>query len=199
MRLMKAQRCSDFAPRLGSLNVLIVGAERSDEFADAGRFAARGHQVTVVNFRESVAARRFQDAGGTFVQSRIERLPLTLGPFDLVCENYPYTVARVEGVCESDPCPIWLSIRAIRTYAVARLRRLASGGRWILFTESPGFTGALRWVIGHDPGIRRNFRIRTIPLKKEDAPPSCYARFHTRFQIIFERRPAEPASDQSIA
>jgi hypothetical protein len=178
-------------PRSKTLKVLMVGTERPDEFADAIRLARRGHSVIVVNPRESIAARRFANAGGSFIQSTIERLPLTFDPFDLICENYPFTVARVKGVCEDNPCPMWLSARAMRAYAMARLRHLAPRGRWIVFTESPGFVRALRSMVHHDPGIQRNFNIRIVPLKPDEAPRSSYPRLSTRFKVIFQRRPDE--------
>jgi hypothetical protein len=187
---MSAQRCSDFAAGCKPFNVVIVGAERPEEFADALRLARLGRNVIVINSRESVAARRFANAGGIFIRSAIERLPLIFGPFDLICENYPFTVARVKGVCEDDPCPMWLSARAMRAYAMARLRHVAPLGRWIVFTESPGFARALRSIV-HRPGIRSNFTIRIVPLKAEEAPRSSYPHLATRFKVIVQRRPAE--------
>jgi hypothetical protein len=176
--------------------VLMVGSERSDEFADATQVLARGHNVTVVNPRESPAAFRFAGRGGTFIRCPIERLPLTLGPFDVICENYPFTVARVEGVCEDGLCPVWLSARLMHAYAMARLRHLAPGGRWILFTESPGFARALRSIVRRDLGIRRNFNIRIVPLTNGESPRSLYPRLTTRFKVILQqilRSRAEPA------
>lgn len=187
------QCCSHFLPRHPIQNVLILGAERPDEFADAVRLARCGHSVIVVNPRESIAARRFANAGGSFIQSAIERLPSTLGLFDLICENYPYTVARVEGVCEDDPCSMWLSARAMRAYAMARLRHLAPHGRWIVFTESPGFAGALRSLLHRHKGIGHNFSVRIVPLTRDEAPRSSYPDLSTRFQLIFQRRPAQAA------
>src|ERR1700756_4696377 len=105
MRLTSKQLFSDFLPQSLGQKVLLVGAERPDEFADAMRLVRRGHEVVVVNPRASLAARGFAKDGGTFVRTTIECLPLALGSFDLICENYPYPVARVKGVCEEDPCP----------------------------------------------------------------------------------------------
>jgi hypothetical protein len=169
----------------------MVGAERFDEFADAVRLVERGHSVIVVNPWASVAALRFADTGGTFIPYAIERLPLVFGPFDLICERYPFTVARVKGVCEDDPCPVWLSIRTIRTYAMARLRHVAPCGRWILFTESPGLAGTLRSLFHHDKAIRRNFNVRVVPLTRDEAPRSSYPHLSTRFQVIIKRHSAE--------
>jgi hypothetical protein len=196
---MSVQRCSDFARRAADLNVMVVGAERSEEFAEAGRFERLSGNVVVVNPRKSVAARRFARAGGYFMQRAIERLPLTLGPFDLICENYPYTVAQVEGVCEDDPCPVWLSARAIRAYAMARLRHLARGGRWILFTESPGFARALRSLFHRDKGIRSDFNVQVVPLTRGEAPRSSYPRLSTRFKVIIQRHCGEVCQEHRYA
>ena len=185
------QCCADCVSRDLPQRVLYVGAERSDEFADGLRLERCGHAVIVVNPRKTGAARRFANAGGTFIQGAIERLPLTPGPFDLVCESYPFAVAPVPGLCEEDPCPIWLSGRPMRAYATARLRQLAPRGRRIVFTESPGFAGALRSIVHLGPGMRRNFTIRIVPTKTDEAPRSLYPRLSTRFKVILQRRPAE--------
>jgi hypothetical protein len=198
MRLTSKQLFSDFLPQSLGQNVLLVGAERSDEFADAMRLVRQGHKVVVVNPHASLAARRFAKDGGTFVPTTIERLPLALGSFDLICENYPYTVARVKGVCEEDPCPLWLSARAIRAYAMARLRYLAPGGRWIVFTESPGFAGALRSIVRRDQAIRRKFSFRIVRLINAEAPQSSYPRLSTRFKVILQRHPAESHRTSSV-
>jgi hypothetical protein len=184
---MNAQCCSDFAARAAALNVLVVGAERSDEFADAMRLVHHGHKVVAVNPYASRAARSFAKDGGTFVRATVECLPLALGSFDLICENYPYTVARMKGVCEDNSCPVWLSARAIRAYAMARLRHLAPGGRWILFTESPGFADALRSIVDSDHSIRRTFSVRMVRLISDEAPQSSYPRLTTRFKVILRR------------
>jgi len=168
----------------------MVGAERSDEFMDALRLAGRGHRVVVVNPRQTIAARRFASAGGAFIRSAIERLPLALGPFDLICENYPFTVGLVKGVCEEDPCPVWLSTRRMRAYAMARLRHLGPRGRWIVWTESPGFAAALRSLVQRDDAIRRRFSVRIVPLATAEGPRSSYPHLSTRFQVMFQRRPA---------
>src|SRR5215471_18498982 len=72
----KRARCSHFVGKQGGANrVLFVGAERPDEFADAARLARQGHDVLVVNPRETDAAKSFRQAGGQFVRTRIEALP----------------------------------------------------------------------------------------------------------------------------
>jgi hypothetical protein len=195
---MSTRLCSDFAARGSTLQVLIIGAERRDEFANAMRLAGRGHRVIVVNPRESIAARQFVSKGGDFIQSAVERLPSTLCCFDLICENYPYTMARVKEVCEEDSCPMWISAVAIRAYAMARLRRLAPTGRWILFTESPGFARALCTMVHRDDGMRRSVSVRLIPLGADAAPPSSYPHLSTRFQLIFHRNPAKPRLKKGV-
>jgi hypothetical protein len=195
---MSALCCSNFAQRYRALRVLMIGSERSEELADAVRLAERGHNVIVVNPRQSGAARRFADTGGRFIRITIERLPLTLGPFDLICESYPFTVERVKGVCEDDSCPVWLSAGAMGAFAMARLRHLAPRGRWIMFTESPGFAGALRSLVHRDKGIKRNFTIRIVPLTGDEAPRSSYPHLSTRYQVIFQRRPGESRRANSL-
>jgi len=194
----RRQCCSDFSPLRPVRNVLLVGAERPDEFADAVRLVRQGHKVVVVNPHASLAARNFAKDGGTFVRTTIECLPFALGLFDQICENYPYTVARVKGVCEEDPCPLWLSARAIRAYAMARLRYLAPGGRWIVFTESPGLAGALRSIVRRDQAIRRKFGFRIVRLISTEAPQSSYPLLPTRFKVILQRHPAESHRTSSV-
>ena len=187
----RSQRCSDFLPQWPAQNVLFVGAERGDEFAYAMRLTNRGHRVLVVNPHESVAARDFADAGGTFIRTTIERIPLTYEPFDLICENYPFTLTRIERVCEADPCPRWFSARTMQTYAMARLKRLAQCGRWIVFTESPGFARALRSMIHRNDTLRKTFSVRFVPLSSDEAPRSAYPHLMTRFRVSIQRRPED--------
>src|SRR6516162_9466029 len=117
--------CSDLVVQGAAQRVLFVGAERWDEFAEAIDLVWRGHSVIVVNPRKSHSARAFQVAGGSFVQSTIEKLEPSLGPFDLICEHYPFTITRVCGICERTPCTIWHNVHALRAYAMPRLKRLA--------------------------------------------------------------------------
>ena len=71
MRLTSRQLCSRFAPRNGrQSNVLIVGAERWDEFTDAGLLGDGSHRVIVANPRETVAARRFVTEGVLLSRAR---------------------------------------------------------------------------------------------------------------------------------
>src|SRR5258707_982439 len=84
---------SETRPEPGrSRAVLAVGTERPDEFAGMMSLARDGYRVIVVNPRETAAARRFAESGGAFVRGTIEELPAILGPFELILENYPYTV-----------------------------------------------------------------------------------------------------------
>ena len=85
---VRSQRCSDFVSPCATQAVLFIGAEREDEFADALRLMRQGHEVMVINPRETAAARAFHLVGGTFVCARIEQLPCCY--FDVICENYPY-------------------------------------------------------------------------------------------------------------
>jgi hypothetical protein len=185
----RRQCCSDFLPLRRIRKVLLVGAERPEEVADAVRLLRQGHKVVLVNPHVSVAARNFAKNGGTLVRATIECLPFAFGLFDLICENYPYTVARVEGVCEENPCPVWLSPRVIRAYAMERLKRLAPRGRWIAFTESLDFARALRSFIHRNPDIQRNYSVRIASLAGDEAPRSDYPYLATRFRLIFQRHP----------
>jgi hypothetical protein len=187
----RRQCCSDFLPLRRIRKVLLVGAERPDEVADAVRLLRQGHKVVLVNPRVSLAARSFAKNGGRVVRATIECLPAALGLFDLICENYPYTIARIKGVCEENPCPVWLSPRVIRAYAMERLNRLAPRGRWIAFTESPDFARALRSFVHRNPEIQRNYSVRIGSLAGDEAPRSAYPYLATRFRLIFQRRPPQ--------
>jgi hypothetical protein len=171
---MSVQRCSDFSPSCPTRSVLFVGAERADEFADATRLLCQGHDVMVINPRESAAARTFRRAGGTFVRARIEQLPPACCYFDVICENYPYPSGR--------------HYVPPRAFAVARLARLAPGGRWVLFTEAPRFATLLKAVGDYDKAVQRRFRVGLSSLSPSEAPPSAYPSASTRFRLIFERR-----------
>src|SRR5262245_31912155 len=151
------------------------------------RLARHGHKVVVANPYASSAASRFAGAGGVFMQPSIEWLAPS-AHFDLICENYPFTLTQIESVCEQDPCPVWLSPTSMRAYVMARLKRLALCGRWIVFTESPGFANALRSMAHQDRSIRRTFGVRIFPLTSEEAPRSSYPHLTTRFQVIIQRR-----------
>jgi hypothetical protein len=170
----QAQRCSDFVASRATQAVLFVGAERADEFADALRLACEGHDVIVINPRETAAARAFRNAGGTFLRARIEQLPPACCRFDNICENYPYPSGR--------------NYVPPRAFAVSRLSRLALGGRWVLFTEAARYATLLKAVGDYDLVIRRGHVVKLSSLSPAEAPPSAYPAAGTRFRLIFERR-----------
>jgi transposase len=154
--------------------VLFVGAERADEFADAMRLASAGHDVIVINPRETAAARAFRRSGGTFVRARVEQLPTACCRFDVICENYPYPSGR--------------HYVPPRDFARARLARLVPGGRWVLFTEAARYATLLKAVGDHDAAVQRSFRVGLTGLSSKEAPPSAYPSAGTRFRLVFERR-----------
>ena len=170
----RRQRCSEFVYSCPPQNVLLVGAERRDEFADAMRLVCQGHNITVVNPRKTAAARDFQSRGGTFIRARVEQLPPACRCYDVICENYPYP----SGEHYVPP----------RAFAFARLSRLTPGGRWILFTEGVRFATLLKAVADYDEAVQGKFRLRFSRVPPEDAPPSSYPPVDTRFRLIFERR-----------
>jgi hypothetical protein len=110
----RGQRCFGSVPPRPPRNVLFVGAERQDEFADALRLSCQGHNVIVVNPKVTPAAKRFIANGGKFVRTRIEELPPACGCFNIICENYPY--------------PSGQHYVPPRAFGLARLSRLAPGG-----------------------------------------------------------------------
>ena len=171
---VRAQRCSSFVSRPATQAVLFVGAERADEFADAMRLAGQGHDVIVINPRETYAAKAFRRAGGTFVRARIEQLPPACCRFDLICENYPYPSGR--------------HYVPPRAFAVTRLSRLAPGGRWVLFTEAARYATLLKAVGDYDEVVQRRFRVGLSSLSSREAPRSAYPSAGTRFRLVFERR-----------
>jgi hypothetical protein len=168
------QRCSDFVSRYATQAVLFVGAERTDEFADAMRLVCEGHDVIVINPRETAAARAFRRAGGTFVRARVEQLPTACCRFDVICENYPYPSGR--------------HYVPPRDFTLARLARLAPGGRWVLFTEAARYATLLKAVGDYDEAVQRRFKVGLSSLAPERAPLSAYPSLGTRFRLIFERR-----------
>jgi hypothetical protein len=153
--------------------VLFLGAERPDEFSDALRLHQEGHDVAVVNPRVSRAARLFRAAGGCFLPARVEQLPPSLVRFDLICENYPYPSGRY--------------FVPARAFARERLARLAHGGRWILFTESPRYARELKAAVEDGPQAG-SFSVRVSPVAEELAPASSYPLVSTRFRLTFQRR-----------
>jgi hypothetical protein len=171
---MTPSRCSDFVMPWSPNSVLLVGAERADEFADALGIMSRGHNVTVVNPRSTASAEAFQRKSGRFVPLRVEQLPYTRGRFHTICENYPYPLRQYSGPA--------------KRFAMARLRRLAPGGRWIVFTESRRFATALKALADFDEDVARDFTLRSSIVSPRQAPPSVYPPVNTRFRLIFQRR-----------
>jgi transposase len=168
------QRCSDFVSPCATQSVLFVGAERADEFTDAMRLAREGHDVIVINPRQTATARAFRGAGGTFLRARIEQLPRACCRFDIICENYPYPSGRY--------------YVPPRDFALARLALLAPGGHWVLFTESARYATLLKAVADYDDAVQRIFLASLASLPPSNAPPSSYPASDTRFRLIFKRR-----------
>ena len=154
--------------------MLFVGAERPDEFANAMRLHREGHDVIVVNPRETAAGRAFRRAGGTFLRARVEQLPRAYCRFDVICENYPYPSGR--------------HYVPPRDFALMRLALVAPGGRWVLFTESARYATLLKAVADYDGAIRRMFRASLASLSPSSAPPSSYPSSTTRFRLTFKKR-----------
>ncbi len=166
--------CADSVFPRQFLRVLLVGSETPQEFREALKLASRGHQVFVVNPRETDAARNFRVAGGHLLLARIEDLPRQCGTFDLILENYPYPSGRHYVL----PSP----------FARARLSRLAPGGRWIVYTESSRYASLLQAAVAYHPRLTQRFRVRRARLPLEAAPASSYPQLDTRFLLVFERR-----------
>jgi hypothetical protein len=171
---LRRQYCADSVSPCATQSVLFVGAERVDEFADAMRLAREGHDVIVVNPRETAAARAFRRAGGSFIRAKIEQLPTACCRFDVICENYPYPSGR--------------HYVPPRDFALTRLARLAPGGRWVLFTEAARYATLLKAVGDYDVDVQGRFSARLSSLAPELAPLSAYPSAGTRFRLIFERR-----------
>jgi hypothetical protein len=156
------------------LRVLLVGSETPPEFREALRLTSRGHQVLVVNPRETDAARNFRVAAGNFLPVRIEDLPRQCGGFDLILENYPYP----SGPHYVEPLP----------FARARLSRLARGGRWMVYTESARYASLLQVAVAYHPRLAERFSARRARLPLDAAPRSSYPQRDTRFLLVFARR-----------
>jgi hypothetical protein len=154
-------------------NILIIGAERPDEFAAAERYGL-SNCVTVSNPRVTPAARIFWSRGGSFWPSPIANLPPDRSQFDEIREHYPYPSGRHY----VPPLPfLW-----------ERLSRLAPGGRWILYTESPRYASLLVAAIAYHPRLAPRFKVRFAKLPLGAAPPSGYPQRATRYRLIFKRR-----------
>jgi hypothetical protein len=150
-------------------NVLVVGAERPEEFSYASEVAGRGHQVTVVNPLANAEARAYTARGGNFVEGAIEDLPAGRG-FDMIREDFPFPLGR--------------AFQPTRAFVEARLSRLSPGGRWVLVTEDADFVTTLE-AASSRPGIQST--VREFPAFHEAAPSSAYPRVSRRFLVIFEK------------
>jgi len=75
-----------------------------------------------------------------------------------------------------------------KAFALARLARLAPGGRWVLFTEAARYATLLKAVGDYDEAVQRRFSAGLSSLAPAQAPPSAYPSTGTRFRLIFERR-----------
>lgn len=168
------QRCSSFASLAPPRSVLLIGPERPDEFADALWLARQGHNVTVVNPKETSASKKYMKEGGIFVRARVEELPRICSRFHLICENYPY--------------PSGEQYVPPRAFALARLSRLAPGGRWVLFTEAVRFATLLKGVVDYNDDLRSQFSCSFSSLSPCQAPPSAYPPTDTRLRLVFKRR-----------
>jgi hypothetical protein len=155
------------------LRVLFIGSERPEEFREALALGSRGNQVVVVNPKETDAARRFRLASGRFLAVRIEDLPPHCGSFDFIRENYPYPSGR--------------HYVPPRPFALARLRRLAPNGRWILYTEAARFATLLKAVVYYRPRISQRFEVQLTRVPLDTAPPSDYPPTTTRYRLTFRR------------
>jgi hypothetical protein len=161
-------------------NVLVVGAERADEFAYADDLMAHGQQVTVVNPSVTDEAQAFAERGGNFVRGRVEDLP----------EGQQYTMIR-----EDFPFPLGRAFQPTAEFATARLDRLAPGGRWVVVTESSEFSATLEATVIGRPDLK--VTNTEIPLFHEGTPRSDWPREARRFVLIFEPRRRPLRHDRS--
>jgi hypothetical protein len=155
------------------LQMLFVGSERPEEFREALKLATDGHAVLVVNPRETDAAKSFQLAGGKFLRARIEDLSPHCRGFELIREHYPYPSGR--------------HYVPPKAFALARLRRLAPGGRWILYTEANRFATLLKAAVDFDSRFIGRFTAELSRIPFDSAPASHYPATHARFRMIFRR------------
>ncbi len=156
------------SPGTTRINVLVVGAERADEFAYANQVASRGNQVVVVNPKTTEAAKAFQRGGGNFVNAKIEELPRN-AQYQIIREDIPV------------PTPVY---QQAAEFVTQRFIRLAPGGRWVIVTESPEFVRSIRAAADIKGG---NVFIRQISAAHEAAPQSAYPRERSRFVVIVEK------------
>ena len=170
---MQRGPCAVFVRPDDARKILLVGAERRDEFAHALKLMSLGHHVIATNPRETTAAKAFRRAGGRFVRARIEELLSDSSRFHLIFENYPY--------------PSGKNYVPAKPFAFARLARLAPGGHWTLYTESGRLASLLKGVVDQDSRLTRRFEAKLTRIPFEAAPPSDYPPTDVRFRLIFRR------------
>lgn len=152
--------------------VLVVGAEQPSEFDWAAGLQASGQDVTVVNPHTSPAARQFRQGGGNLITGTVESLP-PQSAFNVIREDFPFPLGRV--------------FQPTRDFAMARISRLAPGGRWVVVTESAEFASTLEGVVaGLDVDVIRT----TAPPAHEATPTSPWLPEETqeRYMLVFTRR-----------
>ena len=148
---------------------MIVGAETAEEFAYARQVSAQGGNVTVVNPTVTGEAKAFMRSGGHFVQARIEDLPRQPG-FNLIREDFPFPTGPV--------------FTPAASFILARVARLAPGGRWVVMTESAEFAEAVEGV-ARLQGV--TVRGTCVAPYHEAVPASVYPREIGRYVLIIER------------
>ena len=155
----------------GRQRVLMVGAERADEFDWAAGLQASGQEVTVVNPATSPAGRQFRRGGGHLITGNIERLP-PAPAYNVIREDFPFPLGRM--------------FQPTRAFAEERIRRLLPGGRWVVATESDEFATTLQAAAGPEVAVSRT----TAPLEHEATPTSPWLpeTSRERFVLVFTRR-----------
>jgi len=160
--------------RGGPQRVLVVGAERADEFQWAANLQRSGQDVTVVNPQTSAAAQQFREGGGRLITSTVEGLPPD-ATFNTIREDFPFPLGRI--------------FQPTRDFALARISRLAPGGRWVVATESSEFAATLDGVVA-SLGLRVTRTVAPFPpLAHEATPTSPWLSpgNQTRVILIFTR------------
>lgn len=163
-------------------SVLIVGAERSEEFAQATSLAGQGRDVTVVNPRATAEARSYQATGGHFHEGGIETLPPGV-QYDYIREEFPQPLGRTA-----------LALEAVR----ARFRRLAPGGRLEIVTEANA--EEFRQLFDFVGESEYHCSMTTRELGPGEGPhsPNYVPAGERRIETVFAR-PAEPPSGAGSA
>lgn len=149
--------------------ILVVGAERPEEFRYAREVAARGHEVTVVNPQATPESATFAAEGGNFVQAGIETLPQQ-PLYNVVSEDFPVPIRRM--------------FPQAQAFASERITRLEPGGRWVVATESAEFVQMLQ-LVGGMQGVR--VTSHEVPRYHEATPDSPHVVEPTRYIVTVER------------